>query len=269
MDIQSVMYEARRKLSLPHVSMGVSEHESGYESHESGTKWDRFVYVIKGLGCFEQGERRIEVRPGDMLLIPAGTEYFSRWYSVVHMGVINVGVMDELSGETLHFGERMEIIFHDEHGIYAGLLEEVERRQNAGEPFYCLERLGTATKLICDIMREQNRSEYALKMRRIYNGITYLENNLKDNSPIQQLAAMCGLSEGGFRRLFFRCKGMTPVEYRNSLRVRRAAELLSSGKFTVAEVAEQVGIVDSKYFSKTFKRYTGVLPSRIKSHNKE
>ena len=264
MDIQSVMYEGRRKLSLPHISMGIASHGSGFCSHETGTRWDRFVYVLEGVGVFEDDRRRLEVRPGDMLLIPAGSEYWSRWYSAVRMGVINVELMDEKSGQMLHFGKNMEILFHDEHGVYSGFLEEIEARQNGGEPYYCLERLGSAAKLVCDIMREQSRSEYASKLRRIYDGVTYLENNLQKNCSIQELSAMCALSEGGFRRLFFECKGMTPVEYRNSLRARRAAELLGSGKYTVAEAARHVGIRDSKYFSRIFKRYIGVLPSQVR-----
>ena len=103
-------------------------------------------------------------------------------------------------------------------------------------------------------------------MRRIYNGLNFLENNLQENNSIEELARMCALSAGSFRRLFFECKGMSPVDYRNSLRVRRAGELLASGKYTVSEVAEAVGIPDSKYFSKTFKRYTGMLPSQVRAH---
>ena len=57
---------------------------------------------------------------------------------------------------------------------------------------------------------------------------------------------------------------MSPVDYRNSLRIRRAAELLRTGRFTVGEAAKQVGIEDIKYFGKLFKRYTGINPGILK-----
>ena len=60
------------------------------------------------------------------------------------------------------------------------------------------------------------------------------------------------------------CKRVTPEEYRNRLRIRRASELLKTGKYTVAEAAEQVGIRDIKYFGKLFRRYTGINPSPLK-----
>ena len=56
---------------------------------------------------------------------------------------------------------------------------------------------------------------------------------------------------------------MSPVDYRNSLRIRRATELLREG-MSVTRAAEAVGINDLKYFSKLFKRFTGLSPSVIK-----
>ena len=54
------------------------------------------------------------------------------------------------------------------------------------------------------------------------------------------------------------------MAYRNVLRIRRATELLKSGKYTVSEAAERVGIFDVKYFSKLYKQQTGLNPGIIK-----
>ena len=61
---------------------------------------------------------------------------------------------------------------------------------------------------------------------------------------------------------------MTPVEYRNSLRIRRAAELLKSGS-RVADAAHAVGIDDPKYFSKLCRRYTGFSPTQLTRQSAE
>lgn len=87
--------------------------------------------------------------------------------------------------------------------------------------------------------------------------------NYRNKAPVD---AVCCISESVFRRLFFACKGMSPVDYRNRLRVKKASELLQSGSFTVAEAAEQVGINDLKYFGKLFKRYAAVTPRTIKNN---
>ena len=43
--------------------------------------------------------------------------------------------------------------------------------------------------------------------------------------------------------------------------MKKAAELLKEGKYTVAEVSYQVGINDPFYFSKCFKQQFGMSPS--------
>ena len=59
---------------------------------------------------------------------------------------------------------------------------------------------------------------------------------------------------------------MSPVDYRNRLRIRKAAELLRTGRYTIGEAADQVGIQDIKYFGKLFKRYTGFNPGALKKY---
>ncbi|MEO0778540.1 MAG: helix-turn-helix domain-containing protein [Bacteroidota bacterium] len=55
---------------------------------------------------------------------------------------------------------------------------------------------------------------------------------------------------------------MTPNQYIQELRLRRAKELLEGGQVgTVKEVAQAVGIKEAKYFSKRFKERYGILPS--------
>ena len=67
------------------------------------------------------------------------------------------------------------------------------------------------------------------------------------------------------RTVFYRkvrgVTGYSPNEYIRIMRMKKAAELLKEGKYTVAEVSYQVGINDPFYFSKCFKRQFGVSPS--------
>ena len=104
------------------------------------------------------------------------------------------------------------------------------------------------------------------KYSRIKQAVTYLESNYTEDFSVETLAKLCALSTASFRRLFVECKGLSPVEYRNRLRLRKASELLKTGRYTVGEVAEQVGIRDIKYFGKLFKHHTGLTPSVLKKN---
>ena len=68
----------------------------------------------------------------------------------------------------------------------------------------------------------------------------------------------------GGKQLYRKTKaitGRTPVEYIREMRMKRAAELLSQGKFSVSEVMYTVGFSNSSYFSKCFSKEYGMTPT--------
>jgi len=94
----------------------------------------------------------------------------------------------------------------------------------------------------------------------IYNGIVELENNYMSNISIGDLAKKCAVSETTFRRNFTKLKGMSPVSYRNDLRLKHAYNFLMSGLYSVSEVMEMVGFNELPYFSRSFKKKFGITP---------
>lgn len=55
-----------------------------------------------------------------------------------------------------------------------------------------------------------------------------------------------------------------PNDFIRIIRLKKAKELLTSRKHTIAEVSVMVGFSDSKYFSTSFKKQFGVSPSKVK-----
>ena len=56
--------------------------------------------------------------------------------------------------------------------------------------------------------------------------------------------------------------GVTPNKYIMNKRMKKAAELLATGEYTVAIVSYKVGLEDASYFNKCFKSYFGISPSK-------
>ncbi len=226
---------------------------------------ERFVYITNGTGCFFLEDKQLQAGDRDMVYLPGETAYRSRWLVDSEFMVIDL-LLHDAGGDPIRFEETPGILFHDAHGSYRGLLEELADKADATGPFDWLERLSLSFKLLCEMARDTNRSELDAQSRKIKPGVSYLQNNYTEDFSIDRLAQACGLSTGRFRRIFSECLGMTPVEYRNKLRMQKAVELLKTGSYTVGEVAELVGISDIKYFSKLFNRYTGVTPSIVKKY---
>ena len=57
---------------------------------------------------------------------------------------------------------------------------------------------------------------------------------------------------------------MSTGEFIRKLRLRKAEQLLLSGKYNISEIAHQVGLNSVSYFRECFKKEFGVLPSDYK-----
>jgi AraC-like DNA-binding protein len=64
------------------------------------------------------------------------------------------------------------------------------------------------------------------------------------------------------RKIFKYFYGTSPINYINNLKLTYAQELLSSGLYTVTEVAFSSGFQDVCHFSRVFKKATGKTPTQ-------
>lgn len=64
--------------------------------------------------------------------------------------------------------------------------------------------------------------------------------------------------------MFKRHVGKSLVEYLTHIRIQKAKQLLIGGEWNIADVAEEVGFLDVKYFIKRFKKITGLTPSEYR-----
>ena len=63
--------------------------------------------------------------------------------------------------------------------------------------------------------------------------------------------------------------GYSPNNYIKIFRMKKAAELISTGRFTAAEIAYKVGIKDASYFTKLFKEQFGMTPKEYLKQARE
>lgn len=108
--------------------------------------------------------------------------------------------------------------------------------------------------------------DFGLPRRQLRRVEEYVESNLDRAIRIADLAALCGCSAAHFHRAFRRACGITPLEFVNHRRIRRAVVLLQAEPaLGVAELAERVGYTSPNYFARLFRRLVGVGPARYKA----
>jgi DNA-binding response OmpR family regulator len=90
-----------------------------------------------------------------------------------------------------------------------------------------------------------------------------VEKNISSTEyTIELMSRDLGMSRTLLYKKILALTGKPPLEFLRSLRLKRAAVLLSKSQMNVSEIAFQVGFNDPKYFSKHFKNEFGVLPSK-------
>lgn len=82
----------------------------------------------------------------------------------------------------------------------------------------------------------------------------------KNRSTVTELSELYNMSEGHFIRQFKVYTGHTPLEYRAMKRMENAKSLLSGTDMSVRDISESLGFDDPLYFSRVFKKNTGISP---------
>ena len=95
--------------------------------------------------------------------------------------------------------------------------------------------------------------------------VRFLNGNFQRQIRLEELARMAAMSENSLLHHFSGMIGTTPMKYLTRLRIRYAAELLHNTDMPVAEVAEGAGFADPAYFSRAFRRETGLAPLDYRS----
>jgi AraC-like DNA-binding protein len=103
----------------------------------------------------------------------------------------------------------------------------------------------------------------------IEKALECLEKNMDNGDySVQQFSQDLGMDRTVLYKKMQSITGLSPSEFIRSIRLKRAAQLLIHGQYSVAEVSEKVGFNTQKYFSKYFKEAFGVSPSKYAQNGK-
>lgn len=107
-----------------------------------------------------------------------------------------------------------------------------------------------------------------LDKSKIYNIISpaleYINKSPYDAISVEEYAKMCGLSAGGFRRLFKQYMGKSPRKHLIDIKLSAAKSLLEESDLTVEEISKILNFESTSYFCRLFKERIGATPSEFR-----
>lgn len=94
--------------------------------------------------------------------------------------------------------------------------------------------------------------------------IKYIEKNYEKDLSLQEVADYVNLNPSYLSYIFKKATGLNYRDFLNKVRVEKSKVLLIQPKYKVYEIAEKVGFIDTNYYYRVFKKYTGITPNQYR-----
>lgn len=141
--------------------------------------------------------------------------------------------------------------------LFLSMIREVQL------PRPCCEELSALyfKELLCLIRRQRTEGANKPQIQKdMEHAAHFFHENFTKEIVIDEYARALHMSTCWFIRSFKRYVGMPPGQYLTSIRISKAKELLESTGYTVSEIGGIVGYENPLYFSRIFKKQTGLSP---------
>lgn len=121
--------------------------------------------------------------------------------------------------------------------------------------------MGEMIRSYCRLVKKHATGQYSATVQRT---IAYIDAEISGDLQLQTLARLQNINASYLSTLFRKETGHTITDHINAKRMEHAAHLLQSTRLQVQSIAQHCGISDANYFSKLFKKHTGVTPGEYR-----
>lgn len=130
------------------------------------------------------------------------------------------------------------------------------------------EKLGEVLERLLEMSEDidGNGVEEEINLTTIQRIIQEIRENYAENITLTDLSKKYGISISHLSSLLKTELKLSFTEYIASRRIQKAKELLGDDKLSIEEIAEKVGYNDYFYFTKVFKKNTGISPSKYRKN---
>ncbi len=266
-DIQKINHILEDFHNVTGINMDLLKDDFSYVGDHS--YWENRRYC-KAIQSTEQGKRACVC--SDMELFKKSRESRRAEVHICHAGLVDVSVPilydDAIIGYIIFGQIKVDTDFEaiKEYLVNLGL-DEKEMRKFFLEISTFDEKKIQSISNIANMLAKHILLENMLKPdfdEGVQRTINYINDNLDSELSIQNISKNVNISKSVLYRRFQSCFNCTVNQYINRARIEKAKILLRENNLSVEDIAQKVGFLSGSYFSKKFKKETGMSPYKYK-----
>lgn len=153
--------------------------------------------------------------------------------------------------------------------LKARIFNLVDQRKKL-QALFCASLLPTSTSQQPNYEKEERPPSLSANDRKFIDKVMETIEKHLDNGDlmVEDIANEVNMSRSVFFKKLKTLTGLSPVEFLREIRMKRAAQLIETDEYNMAQIAYMVGLNDSHYFSKCFKQQYGMTPTEYKESRK-
>lgn len=95
--------------------------------------------------------------------------------------------------------------------------------------------------------------------------LEYMESHICENLTIEQICRSNSIGRSQLQKLFRTKSGFSAIEYFSRMKIDFAKQMIRENHYNFTQIADSLGFSSIHYFSRQFKRITGMTPSEYAS----
>ena len=258
-----------KSLSFQLESITKSKYDSDWHSTLHTHPFTELFYVVDGKGEFNIQGQRFPVKANDFVIINPQVEHTELSspdepleYIVLGIRGLSFSPLTPVSegGPPFSFFN-----LRDEQKDILRYLNAMVQEATSQQMSYELVCHNLLEILLIKILRHQHFDLEVGKQSKATKDISfikhYLETYYHESIQLEDLASMTHLSRFYISHSFKKEIGMSPMEYLIDIRIKESKILLRTTNYSISQVADIVGFTTPTYFSKQFRKSTGISPT--------
>lgn len=229
----------------------------------------QILYVEEGYGYFRCGEATEKVGPHALVVMkplePQLYAYYEQECPIVYFVHFSGSIVEELMMK-MKLDEQM--IYNISPSCNYKILKAFSRLNSAialngnNECMYWGEFIELLSVLSKSIHVDSTNEEMSTQNHDTALSVVLAEmhKDVGSQYSVADYAKKINLSPSYFAHVFKRRVGMSPIQYRNRIRMEHAKDLLITTTMTIDAIARELGYCDTAVFSKKFKEVYKMSP---------